>query len=406
MKSKTCKMKKFISLFMMSMLVTASCSNMYARELISGSMGQYITRGEVVEALGKGLDVKAEIVESNFKDINGQDEYAPYIGWAEKLGIIHGRSKGTFAPNAEMTREEFAVLLANYMQAMGMPFKEAEFNFKDQDVISSWSSEAITQVVAYGFMKESEGLFAPKALVTAAEGTEILKAFTTSMVAQKSLDAAYKQQVVWMNNQKKAIGGYKAGFTAKAQQDKFGISEPIYAPLFSEGQIKDGHILLEQSGIMLETEIAFKLNKDITGPIADVETLKSYIESVHMAVEVPLMNMDPATMTAPSVVAGGIGSYRYIIGEELPMNEDLDALSVKLLKDDDLIYEAKGSEAMGAQWEAALWLVNAITAQEGYALYEGEYLLTGALGQMTKAEEGSYTVQYGENNQLSFEVSK
>lgn len=224
------------------------------------------------------------------------------------------------------------------------------------------------------------------------------------MQIQKSLVQAYQKQVIWVQQTKQEIGGYKAGLTSKGQQNRFGISLPIYAPLFSIGQIKDSIVILERTDIMLETELAFKLKQDIIQPIADIEILKSYIESIHIAIEVPLMNIAPKIITAESVVENGIGSYKFIVGEKIPINENLDDLDITLIRDNVLLYEAKGFDTMGSQWKAILWLVNAIVHQEGYTLHAGNYLLTGALGQMVKAQVGNYIAKYGDNYELNFKV--
>jgi hypothetical protein len=78
-----------------------------------------------------------------FTDI---DDY--YVSAAAKLGIVSGKGDGTFDPNADITRQEAAVMLANMAEVMGIGGydKTAKLSFNDKSYFASWASADIDRV--------------------------------------------------------------------------------------------------------------------------------------------------------------------------------------------------------------------------------------------------------------------
>lgn len=132
-----------------------------------------MTREVLVMALGKlaGIDTKAYTTNS-FTDVKAGSSYRPYIEWAYKKGIIQGISDGKFAPSRAITREEIAVIMANYAKAMDykLPVSRSEIAFEDASSIGSNYAEAVKSMQQAGIlMGETNNKFNPKANVTRAE---------------------------------------------------------------------------------------------------------------------------------------------------------------------------------------------------------------------------------------------
>ncbi|KIL35375.1 hypothetical protein SD71_13720 [Cohnella kolymensis] len=51
----------------------------------------------------RALNLEDAFATSNFTDVKTDDWFAPYAGAAVKHGIIQGKSKNLFAPNATIT---------------------------------------------------------------------------------------------------------------------------------------------------------------------------------------------------------------------------------------------------------------------------------------------------------------
>ena len=137
-----------------------------------------ITRGQFVTVLGRILNIdKTSFKSNNFKDVNSDAYYAPYIAWAESVGITKGRGDGNFAPDKEITREEMAVMMVKFLKLSGKKLnaKGRGGAFKDDENIESWAKEAVVEMAKLGLVKGMEdGSFSPKTQFTRAQVAQIL----------------------------------------------------------------------------------------------------------------------------------------------------------------------------------------------------------------------------------------
>jgi 2-keto-4-pentenoate hydratase len=219
---------------------------------------------------------------------------------------------------------------------------------------------------------------------------------------ERSIDNAYKVQKILFEkllSKGEAIAGFKGALTAPAQMQRFGADRPASAPLFRSGLIEadsSGQAELHSfRGMMLEAELAFKTALPITAPVEDEESLKKLIAGVHPAIEIPQVYFtDMSEVGVFDIVAAGIGSRQFLIGPFFPVDGvDLDRIKVKLDLDGATVNEGAATDALGGQWKALLWLVNN-TLSQGYTIEAGQYLMTGALGNMIPARPGTYTADY------------
>ncbi len=137
-----------------------------------------ITRGQLVTVLGRILNIdKTSFKSNNFKDVKADAYYAPYIAWAESVGITKGRGGGNFAPDKEITREEMAVMMVKFLKVSGKKLnaKGTASAFKDDGNIESWAKDAVVEMAKLGLVKGMEdGSFSPKTQFTRAQVAQIL----------------------------------------------------------------------------------------------------------------------------------------------------------------------------------------------------------------------------------------
>ncbi len=103
---------------------------------------------------------------AGLKDIAGH-KYGAEIAEAVALGLVFGYPDGTFRPDGNVTRAEFASMIIR-----GLPPSEegAPLAFKDNDKIGAWAAKAVRQAVKLGIVRGYEdGTFRPDAKVTRAE---------------------------------------------------------------------------------------------------------------------------------------------------------------------------------------------------------------------------------------------
>ena len=110
-----------------------------------------------------------------FSDVDGHAYYAKAIQWAAKAGIITGYGDGTFKPEQNISREEFACMLAKYAKSQGK-FVASDGSdlaaLPDAGSVSSWAQENVAWAVEQGLIG-SAGYVAPQNAITRAEAAKM-----------------------------------------------------------------------------------------------------------------------------------------------------------------------------------------------------------------------------------------
>ena len=129
--------------------------NGYADGVLFGAHDQ-ITRGQVACVLFNmaGADMNETDGSFNevfgwksFDDVDGKAYYGEAIAWAKQAGVVNGYGDGTFRPDAPVTREELACMLANYAKKVD----QADVTVEDADkVLSSMSDGSAVSEWAKG----------------------------------------------------------------------------------------------------------------------------------------------------------------------------------------------------------------------------------------------------------------
>ena len=138
-----------------------------------------MTRGMFVTVLGKLA--KADLTGFNstdFKDVKSDAYYLPYIQWANTSGIVNGISSEEFAPDMEISREQMAVMLLNYIKAMNIDLAKLneENQFADTDEMSAWAKESVKAIQMSGILSgKPDNKFDPKGIATRAEVSSMLR---------------------------------------------------------------------------------------------------------------------------------------------------------------------------------------------------------------------------------------
>lgn len=133
-----------------------------------------VTRAEFVKMLDLtiGLQPVANGV-TRFTDVPTTAWYAPYVAAAVAKGIVKGTTTTSFAPNATITREQMAVMLARALDLTGT----SQLTFTDTDQIASWALPSVEAAVQAGYLRGlPDGTFEPLAPTTRADAAYVLAA--------------------------------------------------------------------------------------------------------------------------------------------------------------------------------------------------------------------------------------
>ncbi len=131
-----------------------------------------VTRAEFVKMLDLALGLApAPTGPSAFTDVPAGAWSQPWIAAAVAAGIAQGTSPTTFAPDATLTREQMAVLLARALHLNQAPAP----HFTDTAAIDPWAVSAIGAASAAGYIHGfPDGSVQPTATTTRAQAAEVL----------------------------------------------------------------------------------------------------------------------------------------------------------------------------------------------------------------------------------------
>ncbi|MGI2294050.1 S-layer homology domain-containing protein [Paenibacillus sp. GXUN7292] len=163
---------------------------------VQGSAGKFnpkkpITRAEFTKILAAMLDFDVTPEQTGFfTDVTDQDWFAPYVNTAFNKGLITGYAN-KFQPNATITREEMAVIIA---RALELEFSKSASVIKDSNKVSEWAKQAVEAVTALGIMTgDAAGFHANQAVTREMAAVVAVRAYVykeDSTAFQKSLEIA------------------------------------------------------------------------------------------------------------------------------------------------------------------------------------------------------------------------
>ena len=157
-------------------------SELYSRNVISGrddttfAPNDNITREEFITMLVKALNLNDVTAECDFKDVAHERWSYGVIASAKKYGIIEG-SDGKFNPTDNITRQDIASMVYRSLKVSDVDVKTVrEYrSFMDSSDISDYAAEAVEKLYTYGIINGvTDAEFVPRAEATRAQSAKIL----------------------------------------------------------------------------------------------------------------------------------------------------------------------------------------------------------------------------------------
>lgn len=178
--------------------------------------------------------------------------------------------------------------------------------------------------------------------------------------------------------------GKKIGLTSRANQDVFGVHEPVYGQLLASG------VHLEHTPIVtaqliqpiIECEITFVMRRRLEGPGVTVPQVLRATEGIMPSLELGDARMRAwiGRATVADILADSCGTSGIIVGGGLHSlaNFDLRYTGMVVEKNGDIIATGATGAVLGNPAQSVTWLVNKLAEYE-LALEEGDMVLSGAL---------------------------
>lgn len=131
-----------------------------------------LTREAAAKIICLALGVDVSEAKGSFTDVDNSSWYAPYVCTLSELGIVKGVSESAFGVGSNITREDFAVLIA---RAYSLSSDSEEISFTDSDSISDYARNSVSALASKGIITGyGDGSFAPKSNISRAEGAQII----------------------------------------------------------------------------------------------------------------------------------------------------------------------------------------------------------------------------------------
>jgi hypothetical protein len=119
-----------------------------------------VTRAEFVSILVNALGVKTVGASTyGFTDVASNKWYADAINSAAKLGLIAGKGDKTFSPEATITRQEAASIVANALKFVAKPVMVTATestslftSYKDKAKVANWAKENVAIAIKSGII--------------------------------------------------------------------------------------------------------------------------------------------------------------------------------------------------------------------------------------------------------------
>ena len=157
-----------------------------------------ISRAEVAAIFFRLLkdDVRDDNLTANsvFTDVAFGKWYNKSISTMAKIGIVKGRTANAFAPNAPITRAEFAAICSRFDRS------NVEIKSDFNDISGHWAENEIRRAASLGWIKGyADGSFKPDQNITRAEAASMINRMLHRL--PETVDDLLDGMIQWQDNQ-------------------------------------------------------------------------------------------------------------------------------------------------------------------------------------------------------------
>lgn len=135
-----------------------------------------VTREEFAKIISLGFKLNLVDVDCPFEDVDENDWSYPHIRSAYIAGVVNGMSENIFGYGSNITREDLCVMTDRMVKAgkLSLGDENADINFNDEAEISDYAKDSVKRLAAAGIISGDNGNFNPKDYATRAEAAKIV----------------------------------------------------------------------------------------------------------------------------------------------------------------------------------------------------------------------------------------
>lgn len=140
-----------------------------------------LTRAEFAKMIAVAFGLTATSDDSKFVDCTANDWYTEFVNAVAEAGYVNGKDDANFGANDPISRQEICTILGRILGVEDA----GELNFTDADSIADWAQAAVAALVEMGVVNGYEdGTFNGAANATRAEVAKMLVTFLTAIAAE------------------------------------------------------------------------------------------------------------------------------------------------------------------------------------------------------------------------------
>ena len=141
--------------------------------------GANVTREEFAKMIAAGLRLTGAEAVTTFSDVKDDDWFYSYVAATERAKIVYGDDNNNFGVGQNITRQDAAVMISRAMTAAEAEIELGEaVTFTDADLISSYAKGAVSKLARAGIINGMpDGSFQPLSNLTRAEAAQMMYGF-------------------------------------------------------------------------------------------------------------------------------------------------------------------------------------------------------------------------------------
>jgi 2-keto-4-pentenoate hydratase len=186
------------------------------------------------------------------------------------------------------------------------------------------------------------------------------------------------------------VVGYKVGFTTRALQERYGVTEPVLGFLLASGVFGSGDAvpLSRFVAIGVEVEVAFLLKRDLAGPGVTTAAALLAVEGAMPSFELIDFRLR-GTPRGTDMVADGVLTNAIVLGRPLTSVSGIDLAleGVVLEEDGQIVATQTAAEVLGNPLVSLAWAANTLGGM-GRGLRAGDLVLTGSISKVLRPKAG------------------
>ena len=134
-----------------------------------------VTREEFVKMIVLLADITVEHGDVTFDDVSESDWFYTAVKAAKQKNIVNGISEYSFGVGQKITRQDMAVIIKNVLAYFNVTLSKKDLTFTDKEQISDYALDSVSRLVAKGIINGyDDNIFKPKGFATRAEAAKML----------------------------------------------------------------------------------------------------------------------------------------------------------------------------------------------------------------------------------------